>query len=75
MLHLVIHWALHLAGDAYKTIVRAYYYDIAFGKTDVASHFAVEYIVVDIDSGYLTVVAEYLDVTERTDAVCSACHI
>ena len=74
-LHLVEHRALHLTRHVHKTVVRTYNNHVVVGETHIARELSVEDIVVDVDGCYKTVVAIYLDVTERTDVVCAASHV
>ena len=73
--HLVEHRTLHLTRYVHKTVVRAYNNHVVVGETHIARELAVEDIVVDVDGCYKTVVAIYLDITERTDVVCAASHV
>ena len=75
MLHLVVHRTLYLSRNVNQTLVRTNDNHVAFSQTDVAGHFAVEYVVVDVNRGYLSVVAEHLYVSQCTDVVGSSSHI
>ena len=74
LLHLIVHGALHLAGDVDQTVVGPHHDDVVVGEVDVAG-LAVEYVVIDIDMGDEAVGTEYLDVAQRTYVVGAACHV
>lgn len=73
--HLVVHRALHLAGDVDQTVVRADDDHVAVVQPYVAGHLAVEDIVVDVAHAHQSAVAVNLDVAQRTDVVGATGHI
>ena len=75
LLHFVEHGALYLAGDVDQTLVTAHDDDIVVGQFDVARSAAVKDVVVDVDGRDESVVAVYLDVTQRTDVVDTTGHV
>ena len=64
--HFIIHGAFHLAGDVHQTVVWPHVDYITVCQAYVASHLAVEDVVVDVGDGYEPVVTVNLDVAQCT---------
>ena len=75
LLHLIGHRTLHITCDIHDTVERTNHDDIIVCQTDIAREFTIEDIIIKIDRGYLAPPTEDLDVTQRTDAIDTACHI
>ena len=75
LLHLVNHRALYLTRYGDEAVVWANYDDIVVAQADIACQLSIENVVVDINHGNESVVAIYLDVTQGSEIVGSACHV
>ena len=75
LLHLVVHGALHLAGDAHQRLVGADGDDVVVLQADVARQLAVQQEGVDVDARNLAPATEHLHRAQRADVVGAARHV